>query len=87
MNNSIAENISNLEINIRRINPDYSIDFLDLFYEYIKLRLFQDDSISFKKLINNKEFKEIVQKSIIGNRINDITIEGGNITIPEGMIL
>lgn len=86
MNNTLTEEILNIEMNIRRINPDFSPDFMDLLYEYIKERFYQDNSNYIKELSNNKDFKNNIQK-YTGNRINDITIEGGNINVPEGMVL
>lgn len=86
MNNTLTEEIPNIEMNIRRIKPDFSPDLLDLFYKYIKERLYQDNSNFLNELSNNKDFKDNIQK-YTGNRINDITIEGGNIKVPENMIL
>lgn len=72
MNKMITEEISNIEMNIRRINPDFSPDFMDLLYEYIKERFYQD----------NKNVNDRIPK-MTGNRINDITIEGRNIKVPD----
>ena len=68
-------------------------------YNYIEktiLSLLQEQKVSFKQAkeifaaiesrLTERIENEYITK-ITGNRINDITIEGGNINVPKGMTL